>query len=249
MVEILATLFRSSATLFLLLSQKKQGKEKAAPYHLFPALLQKVGHCGTRPNKPHKPWLVAELRQSSLKSPNFLNHHRRGSRGVKVKTKPCEISPLVVFQQFFHISTTQIYTHVARERLKQLHSVHHPRGQSLTLPPSFPRRRESILTCHSVLDTESSDFKSPLHLKKRARERVKWWKFEPSFFAFRRDTLFCLSKIKYPNKKTPHTTAYGVPALLINKGVCGTRAFSAQTVLDENSFIDCVARRGARGFN
>ena len=26
------------------------------------------------------------------------------------------------------LSTTQIYTHVAKERLKALHSVHHPRG-------------------------------------------------------------------------------------------------------------------------
>ena len=27
-----------------------------------------------------------------------------------------------------NLSTTQIYTHVARERLKTLHAAHHPRG-------------------------------------------------------------------------------------------------------------------------
>ena len=26
------------------------------------------------------------------------------------------------------LSTTQIYTHVARERMKELHALHHPRG-------------------------------------------------------------------------------------------------------------------------
>ena len=111
----------------------------------------------------------------------------------------------------------------ARERVKWWNST-----------PSFSPKRESILNLKGY------------------------------FFALRRDALFCLSKKypqvacppsarcftttlapKYPNKKTPHTTAYGYLALLINKGVCGTRC--AQTVLDEIPFIDCVARHGARG--
>ena len=57
---------------------------------------------------------------------------------------------------------------------------------------------------------------------------------------------FCLSKIKYPNKKTPPTMACGFPALLDKSGGCGTRC--AQTVLAENSWFVCVARHGSRGF-
>ena len=40
--------FARLASYFLLLSQKKETKEKATPCRLFPALLQKVGRCGTR---------------------------------------------------------------------------------------------------------------------------------------------------------------------------------------------------------
>ena len=55
--------FARLASYFLLLAQKKVTKEKSTPYRLFPALLSKVGRCGTRPNKPHKTWLVAVLKQ------------------------------------------------------------------------------------------------------------------------------------------------------------------------------------------
>ena len=69
--------------------------------------------------------------------------------------------------------------------------------------------------------------------------------------ARRQVPLFCLSKIKEPNKKTPHITAFGSPALLGNQGVCGTRprkTLRAQTVLADNSLIACATRRDVRGF-
>ena len=51
------------AKYFILLVQNKVPKQKDTPCRLFPALIQKVGRCGTRPNKPHKPWLAVVLKQ------------------------------------------------------------------------------------------------------------------------------------------------------------------------------------------
>jgi len=56
------------ASFFLVLAHKKETKEKGTPCHApsgFPALLAMPGGCATRPDKPHKARLVAELRQCS----------------------------------------------------------------------------------------------------------------------------------------------------------------------------------------
>jgi hypothetical protein len=66
-----------------LLVQNKVAKQKDTPYRLFPVLIQKVGRCGTRPNKPHKPWLVAELRQSSLKTSQLFKSSQARQQGIK----------------------------------------------------------------------------------------------------------------------------------------------------------------------
>jgi hypothetical protein len=47
--EFTNILFTSRRVTLLLFAQKKVTKEKSTPYRLYPALLQKVGRCGTRP--------------------------------------------------------------------------------------------------------------------------------------------------------------------------------------------------------
>jgi hypothetical protein len=76
---------------FFCLAKRKKPK-KRLPHikaYGFPQLLAKMSGCGTRPNKPLKTWLVAELKQSSPSS-HFFCALRLAVRGLEVKNKPCE---------------------------------------------------------------------------------------------------------------------------------------------------------------
>ena len=63
MVELETFYFAFRRVTLILLVQNKVSKQKDTPCHghCLPCAALKVGRCGTRPNKAHKPWLVAEL--------------------------------------------------------------------------------------------------------------------------------------------------------------------------------------------
>jgi integrase/recombinase XerD len=56
-------------------------------------------------------------------SPHTLRHASPRICSITAPTCGCAVAV-----GHADISTTQIYTHIARERLKQLHAKHHPRG-------------------------------------------------------------------------------------------------------------------------
>ena len=92
---------------------------------LFPSRIHDSPHLGTRQYARILEGWVEEL---GLVLAEYGTHSMRRTKATLIYRRTKNLRAVQLLLGHSDITTTTIYTHVARERLKQLHAKHHPRG-------------------------------------------------------------------------------------------------------------------------